>query len=68
MPDTPERLSELEEQLREQEEVLFVLQSAKDDGLELNQDETGRHGALPEMVAVTKSQIAGKRRSLRLDR
>jgi hypothetical protein len=68
MPDTPERLSELEEQLRQQEEVLFVLQSAKDAGLELNQDEAGAYGKLPEMIAATKSEIAGARRGLGLDR
>lgn len=57
-PDTPEHLRELEAQLRQQEEEFFVLQNAKDAGLELEQDEAGRHGKLPEMIAATKSEIA----------
>jgi hypothetical protein len=45
-----------------------VLQSAKDAGLELTQDEAGKHGALPEMIAATKSEIAGVKRGLGLAR
>jgi hypothetical protein len=68
MPDTPEHLRDLQEQLREQEEELFVLQEAKDAGLELTQEEAGKHGKLPEMITATKQEIAGVRRGLGSDR
>lgn len=68
MAEPRERLHALEKQLGEQEEELFALQTAKDAGLELTQGEAGRHGALPEMIAETKSEIDGERRSLGLDR
>lgn len=67
-PDTPQRLRELEAQLRQQEEEFFVLQNAKDAGLDLTQDESARHAALAEMIAATKSEIDGVRRGLGHDR